>query len=205
MTIQQTPILKLPYPQSTDTADVPRDIQALALAMDPLGVVPIGAVVLWIAVAVPGGWLLLDGQAVAAATYPVLASMFGQSAGNVTLPDMRDRFPVGISATQAANSVGGAASVALATTHMPAHSHGGKTGLRDRTQAHTHALSGSVPSQPGQSGAAGTQYVVGAATLNATNSTDAPDHMHTITSEGGGTAHENRPPFRAVNFIIRAG
>src|SRR5215471_1033301 len=34
VTIQHTPIYSLPYPQESDSADVPRDIQALALRLD---------------------------------------------------------------------------------------------------------------------------------------------------------------------------
>jgi hypothetical protein len=35
-----TPIFALPYPNATDTADVPRDIQALAVKLDALALVP---------------------------------------------------------------------------------------------------------------------------------------------------------------------
>lgn len=208
-----TPILSLPYPQGGDTADVPRDVGALAMALDPLGHVPVGAAMVWMAANAPAGWLLMQGQLVSAATYPGLAALFGQVGGNVTIPDMRDRFPVGAGATMALGSNGGAATVLLTANQSGkrSHSHGGATGARDRSQAHGHtgvwrssAANAPYPTEATiQAGAP-----LGVSVNYASDTTDPPDHLHAISAEPAADAvdaHENRPPYRGVNFIIRAG
>ncbi len=243
-----TPTLHLPFPSPDDTVDVPRDIEALANAIDPLGTVPVGCIMMWATAVAPGGWLLCQGQQVAAATYPGLAALFGQAAGQVTLPDYRDTFPVGAGPTMALGSAGGASTVALATGQLPAHnhgvndpthvhatdaqgghSHGGATGARDRSQAHGHPISTYTIYN-----ATGGQLVQWTQAANLvgmyraagipTDAVDPADHLHgisydgvhghnidaratgiTIQNAGGGGAHENRPPYRALNFIIRAG
>lgn len=212
-----TPNLQLPYPTPDDTVDVPRDVKALADALDPLGSVPVGAFMMWPTAVAPLNWLLMQGQKVAASLYPQLAALLGQDAnGLVTITDMRDVFPAGAGPTMALGQAGGAASVALGVTNLPAHNHGGKTLVTDRSMAHLHPVT-----DPGSGGVCvGTQWFNGAfanfqlagaggagwMTVDGpTGTAGSPDHMHGITSEGGNIAHENRPPFRAVNFIIRAG
>jgi microcystin-dependent protein len=200
-----TPILHLPYPTEDDTVDPPRDIGALASALDPLGVVPVGSMLMWPTAAAPVGWLLANGQQVDAGIYPGLAALFGQVGGNVTLPDYRDTFPVGAGPTIPLGLRGGAASVALTTAQLPSHNHGGLSGFRDRSQNHSHTIGSGFVSLPGRAGQAGSQYVIGDSVGSATDANDAPDHKHTISADGGGGTHENRPPFLAINFIIRAG
>jgi microcystin-dependent protein len=199
-----TPILGLPYPTADDTVDVPRDVQALAAAIDPLGTVPVGAMTMWPSGVSPSGWLLCQGQQVDAATYPKLDAVLGSSAGKITLPDMRDVFPVGAGATMPLGQRGGAAAVALSVAQLPSHNHTGLTGARDRSQSHAHSINGlwmaaEVPGMaypPGGSGITPSPITVAA--------NDAPDHLHTIPAQGGNGAHENRPPYAALNFIIRA-
>lgn len=241
-----TPILSLPYPSSADTADVPRDIKALADAVDPLGVVPTGALMLWPTDVAPTGWLLCNGGQVNAATYPKLAAVLGSAAGVITLPDFTDRFPVGTGAS-AVLGAGGANAVALATNQLPVHNHV----VTDPTHTHTeqaagyhgHSLNiaganvvdpahvfpvagGVVPTWP----AAGPYQQVGGQHLPASTadswhgevgshghdgSTAIADGQHShvvnpigsgisIQNTGAGATHENRPAFRAINFIIRA-
>jgi microcystin-dependent protein len=209
-----TPILQLPFPTEDDTVDPPRDFEALAMAIDPLGTVPVGAFMLWLTAIAPNGWLLMQGQAVPAAQYPGLAALLGQAGGNVTIPDMRERFPTGAGATTALGVIGGASAVALTARQsgVRAHQHGGTTGAADRSLAHDHAMNplSVIADQGAASGflaAAGTRWAwTNAAALVGVNS--SPDHLHAIPWEPDSNAldaHENRPPFRAVNFIIRAG
>jgi microcystin-dependent protein len=241
MAIQHTPTLQLPYPESTDTANVPRDIKALADAMDPLGVAPVGAMFMWPAATAPADvdgtgralWLLMLGQALPAATYPKLAALLGSAGGNVTIPNMRDVFPVGAGAA-ALLSAGGAASVALTAAQIPSHIHGvALTAAPAGTHGHSLSITGSnvVDPQHVFAVAGGVSHVFWGANLG---SGDVPlstadnwhgeqgshghigstavavgDHTHTVNGNtatlGGDGTHENRPPFRAVNFIIRAG
>jgi microcystin-dependent protein len=210
-----TPVLSLPYPELADTPDVPRDIQALAERLDalvgalnPQAQVPIGAIMAWMTATAPTHWLLCDGTDVDDTLYPALAAVLGSTAGMIRLPALAGRMPLGTDATHALKSTGGAETVPLAVANMPSHAHGGATGVRDRSQNHTHAfgpiINGGGPASvygltnlmspsAGPIGQGGTVYAV-----------DAPDHLHGIGPEGGGVAHANMPPYLTVNFVIRA-
>jgi len=146
----QTPIMHLPVPQSTDSADVPRDMGALANALDPLGYVPVGALMMWPAVNAPADvdpaghalWLVCNGQVVLATDYPKLATVLGQAAGNVTVPDLRGRVALGVSATHPLNEKSGAEAVALtAPAQLPAHQHSAGSIAAQSAGAHGHTLS----------------------------------------------------------------
>src|SRR5262245_57978453 len=91
----------IPYPELADPADVPADMKELAERLDTFGFVPPGAMFMWPGGAAPAGFYLMQGQAVPEADNPTLAALFGAAGGNVTLPDCRDRMPVGASATRA--------------------------------------------------------------------------------------------------------
>lgn len=218
MTIQQTPINKLPYPQGADSADVPRDISALALALDPLGYVPVGSMLMWPATTAPtiadgnGNplWLLMLGQVVLQATYPKLAVVLGAAGGNITIPDMRDRFPVGAGSSYALNATGGANTVTLTDRQSGtrAHSHGGITSAADRALGHTHGIAAQAINLAGGGGIWIRQVDNTQPWVTTTLGDNAPDHQHYIPQEAAANAldaHENRPPYRAINFIIRAG
>lgn len=227
MAIQYTANFQLPYPQLTDTADVPRDVAALAAATDAALTtvrdrVPPGAVMIWLVPAPPAGWYILQGQNdIDAASNPGLTALFGPAvAGKITLPDMRDVFPAGAGANiGAVAALGGLASVTLTDQQsgMRAHNHTGFTGGRNRDQIHGHTGStGAVAQSSGGELLAG--YL--SATFNgatgvkfdsssiSTTGNDTPDHLHVVlqqAAQNAAQAHENRPPYRAVNFIIKAG
>jgi microcystin-dependent protein len=227
LAIQFTANFQLPYPQLTDTADVPRDVAALAAATDAALLtvrdrVPPGSVMIWLVPAAPAGWYILQGQNdIDAATNPGLTALFGPAvAGKITLPDMRDLFPAGAGANiGAVAALGGLAAVTLTDQQsgMRAHNHSGLTGARDRNQVHGHTGStGSVAQSSGGELLAGylSQTFNGATGVKfdsasiATTGNDAPDHFHTVPNQAAQNAaqsHENRPPYRAVNFIIKAG
>jgi microcystin-dependent protein len=207
-----TTSLALPYYDSDDPPDGATQQADLAQTLDTTigvgGIAPVGAMFMWPVAAAPTGFLLMQGQQVAASTYPLLAALLGQDAGGkVTIPDMRDVFPVGAGATMALGSNGGASSVALTVAQLPAHSHGGKTQLADRSLVHSHTLStaGQGVSPGSGGGFNGTMSPNSGVGVGASDPASAPDHQHVITAEGGGATHENRPPYRAVNFIMRAG
>src|SRR5262245_28026021 len=98
-------------------------------AAAPTPGLPIGALVIWPTATAPTSFLLCDGGTYAQTTYPDLAAVFGVATGNFNVPDLRDRFVYGASATEAVGVSGGAASVTLTDQQsgMRAHSHGGNT------------------------------------------------------------------------------
>ncbi len=85
----------------------------VANALNPTGVIQayVGAVA-------PAGWLLCDGSAFSSTTYPALYALLNNTA---FVPDLRDRFVVGASATKTIRTTGGSATIGL--NNLPAHSH----------------------------------------------------------------------------------
>lgn len=79
------------------------------------------------------GRLMCNGQSVLRASYPRLFAKIGTTYGSAdgthfSLPDYRDRFPVGVSGTKVITATGGAATVSLIVSNIPAHTH--EIGLR---------------------------------------------------------------------------
>lgn len=179
----------LPYPTPDDTVDVPRDVQALATKLDTLGFAPTGALMLWLTATAPAGWLLCDGATVPAANYPGLASVLGSSGGNVTLPDLRGRVPLG---------VGTATGAAGATNHVLGAKGGEETHDLQLTEipAHDHAVTLSTRRNSAGFGSGALAASDGSGVI-VTTAMDVGDN-------GGGLPHNNLPPFVALNFIIRA-
>jgi microcystin-dependent protein len=97
------------------------------------GMLPVGAVTMWLTTTAPEGWLKLDGSTFDANTYPVLFDILGTT----TLPNMTDRFPVGVSGTKAIKTTGGSATVTLTEAQLPSHDH---TMTHTHTMAHTHDM-----------------------------------------------------------------
>lgn len=136
------------------------------------GTVPIGGIIMWSGTTVPDGWALCNGQTV----------------GEQTAPDLRNRFIVGSGSTYPIGNKGGADSVTLTKAQMPSHNHGG-------TISHSAY-------QPGGN----KSFRVGAwpaGSVTVSSKRYSSTHDHTIPSDGGNQAHENRPPYYALAFIMR--
>jgi microcystin-dependent protein len=182
--------------------------------------VPIGSMMMWPVATAPSGWLICDGGSFSAATYPDLATVLG----GTTLPDMRTRFPVGVGSGHALGATGGAATVALALANIPAHTHspgtlsiGNNDAAHQHPMGHTHDVGGSFISDVASTGTGGRLRPTG--TISTTTSSIANTgnqsgpHQHGLSGSTGdgslaglaGTAHENRPPYMALHFIIKAG
>jgi len=116
--------------------------------------IPVGGIIMWSGGTVPKGWALCD--------------------GTLSTPDLRDRFIVGAGSggTYSIGDTGGAASVTLTVSQIPAHTH---TAYTDGT--------GSPPGGVAKSSGNGSAVDTGSA--------------------GGGQAHENRPPYYALAFIMK--
>lgn len=156
-----------------------------ALLSGQTSLVPAGVILLWSGsiASIPSGWNLCDGT-------------------NGT-PDLRNRFVVAAGDTYAVGATGGADSVTLDASQMPAHTHT-FSGSTNTTGAHTHTVAA------GNSGGADNIITTGNARSNDTSYTtsSAGDHSHTFSgttsSTGGGGSHENRPPYYALAYIQKA-
>ena len=207
--------------------------------------IPTGIITLWSGAisAVPAGWTLCNGA-------------------NGT-PDLRDRFVVGAGTTYAVGATGGANTVTLDATMIPAHAHTFSATTGTESVGHTHTYSGNTGGHStdhahyvnlGTSGVGDHNHVIGIqggnGNVNAANSlVGSPDqdtgrrtgnagahshsvsgwtggvntdhshgysgttsnisanHTHTVSgtsgSIGGGLAHENRPPYYALAWIMK--
>jgi microcystin-dependent protein len=227
-----TPRLALPYPTPDDTADVPRDIQALANALDSL-VYIIGELRTFALAAAPAKWLA-SGSAVAQTDYPELYAALqntwnigGEAAGTFRAgPVVAGRTIVGAGqgpglTNRAVAARFGVESVGLAAAQNGPHAHTGRTlaGSTDSVGNHQHNSSVDLPTQILSNGNGGVQQYNLAAGFdsllafinNAVTSANGA-HAHTIPAvgitvdqQGAGTPHENMSPSVAALICIYAG
>lgn len=167
---------------------------------------PVGTGILWYTGTAPPGWLLCQGQSLLRTDFPALFAVIGTTYGAVdgthfTLPDLRQRFPLGAS-PGALGTTGGAfghthTSAAHVHTHLTTHSHGGTT----RSVSGTSAIHGGS-SVSGQTLNIGTwtSTAGGSGTSHAT-SASAPGSTDSATP---GATGANDPPYQIVNFAIKA-
>lgn len=141
-----------------------------------------GMIMLWSGAinSIPSGWALCDG-------------LDGR-------PNLKGRFIVGYSAstgTYSMGATGGLASVTLTTSQIPAHSH--SMGSAGR---HQHFVKEVIR---GDEGSSGDDQSVGSYDESGTSkfTNFAGEHTHTINLAGGGGAHENRPPYYTLAYIIK--
>jgi microcystin-dependent protein len=171
-------------------------------------VFPIGGIILWSGsvASIPANWAICDGTS--------------------GTPNLRDRFVVGAGSTYAVDATGGAATVTLDTTQIPAHSHTADGDLTAASAgAHTHTFSATTGGAGAfsftvRSDAYGSDGVA-AGNGGGVYSLSQPDHTHTVSgttasngahthditgstaNTGGGLAHENLPPYYALAYIMR--
>lgn len=170
--------------------------------------IPVGFIGMWSGSisTIPSGWALCDG-----------------SAGR---PDLRDRFIVGAGSSYAPGNTGGANTVALDSSNLPSHSHtfSGNTG--GHSNDHAHYFSESTSQANDHYHSSGDRYIIrtrydeeiGYGNLYALGTTHGhfvsgwtgganANHTHgysgTTSAVGSGAAHENRPPYYALAFIIK--
>lgn len=180
------------------------------------GSVPIGAVValaanLTGAHTVPAtgtvdgqGWMYCDGAAI-----PAGCNLTGNTP-NIT----GSRFLMG---STAAGTTGGAASVTLTTTELPAHTHSidhdhGSVTSGGQSATHTHGqycvqTGGGASDAPertsSMSTANTTQFNTGNASGDHTHSVDLPNFTGTSGSTGSGTAFSILPTYITTVYLIR--
>lgn len=175
-------------------ADVTKATSDISSAMGAL--IPVGSIFPFVGGQAPTGFALCNGQALDRAQFADLFRLIGTKYGttnssNFKVPDLSGRFLVGVGTGYSLGDTGGSQTVALTAAQMPIHSHGvtGKAG-----QAGTAGVGMYASNVGGGSG-----WQVLSTTENGSLS------GLTTTSAGSGQAHENRPPYFALEYIIRTG
>ncbi|MEL6539404.1 MAG: hypothetical protein AAFP93_01345, partial [Bacteroidota bacterium] len=134
---------------------------------------------------IPAGWALCDG-----------------SQGT---PDLRSRFIVGVGQGKGLseydqNATGGAERITLQKNEMPRHNH---YGCVEEDGSHTHEIFGNKHSgHPwhNRNDRVATSDATGGPSIHTQR---VGGHKHTIEWDGGSEAHENRPPYHALSFIMK--
>lgn len=144
----------------------------------------------------PRGWAFCDGQVLPISQNTALFSLLGTNYGGdgrstFALPNLGNRMPMGAGngpglTPRVLGESGGAATVALTTSQIPAHSHQ----LRGTTAAATDK----------------TPSVALALAVTPTNVYRSPTNLVAsaapLLSSGGGQPHPNQQPYLKVGFII---
>jgi microcystin-dependent protein len=115
--------------------------------------------------------------------------------GNNGTVDMSGRFPSGVSDEASIGTGGGADSLVLATSQLPAHTHPGST--TDTVGNHKHSFSAYDDYDIGD-------YENGAGSGGRFSTTKNGAHSHNISSvgsSGSGSSIENRPKYYEIVFI----
>ena len=148
------------------------------------GVVPVGGGLQWYSANLPAGFLWQDGTGYHTNSYrslfDVIGYTFGGSGTNFNVPDMRGVVPIGAGkgfapTTYSLNSTGGVETVTLTTAQIPSHKH-------------------SMFAYPSVGSAGNYKMYWGSGAAQGASDSDVT---------GGGESHNNMPPFRGVNFIIK--
>lgn len=140
----------------------------------------------------PVGWAFCNGQLVPIDENPALFQLIGTTYGGdgqstFALPNLQSRLPVAVGPGFALGQAGGAESVTLNTTQIPAHSHPFGASTNNGSQVNP---GGYVPATL----VAGSAYL-----LAAPPTAMAPD---SIGNAGASQPHDNMQPFLVINFII---
>jgi microcystin-dependent protein len=142
----------------------------------------------------PAGWMFCQGQLLAISENETLFQLIGTTYGGdgestFALPNLSSRVPLHVGPGFALGQTGGAESVTLTTSQIPAHSH--------VPQASTSSTSPPNVSDP-------TGAVWAQSTLDDYSSAAPGLAMNAaaIGTSGGSQPHDNMIPFLVINFII---
>ena len=123
--------------------------------------------------------------------------------GNNGTPDLRNRFIVGAGSTYSVGATGGHNEITLTTHQMPQHNHS-----FSGSQSHSHSFRGVGGNDHNDSER---NAVVMRNDNNTMYTASSPSGVQSATvtisgtthQQGGGAAHENRPPYYALSYIMK--
>jgi microcystin-dependent protein len=198
--------------------------------------VPVGGIIAYGGTAAPTGYLLCNGALISRATFADLFTAIGEAYGagdgstTFGLPDLRQRFPLGLAASGTGNTLGGTGGLIDHVHTGPSHTHATTV---DWTHvhaivvaAHTHTMQvlrdgwsfvTNTPSIAGRldTGDGTNPYPQAATDRTFSTSSDGAISQNTaaasvtsgsFTSAAGGTGNTGtaNAPFQTVNYLIRS-
>ncbi len=142
----------------------------------------------------PRGWALCDGQILPINQNQSLYSLLGTTYGgngqtSFALPDLRGRTPIHTGNGYSEGQRFGEETHTLSSAEMPQHGHTGRASAEEATEPAVTAAGSEVLAT------AGAPVYHDAGNLTALGS-------GSVSSVGGGQAHENMQPFITLNFCI---
>jgi microcystin-dependent protein len=179
-----------------------------------------GEVKLWATASAPTGYLFCNGASVSTTTYAslfaVIGYTYGGSGASFLLPNFAGRMPIGVNGTYTLASTGGVASVTLAETNLPSHTHSfsATSGGTSTSLSHQHDILGTsnhYVADGGQgSGGTGTfPFSLGGTSYGSSyiGASGSLDHTHSVSGTtggtGSGTAVTTISPYLGVYYIIK--
>lgn len=217
--------LALPVDIAAIASALRSEMSELAEEVSRIKPVPLGVVEMFSGSTIPENYGVCDGQALSQELYPelyqVIGTRFNQAGtadGMFCLPDLRGRFIVGQGSDQDYNTVGNTGGekshlLTSAESGLPSHNHGATSS----NGGHTHDIYGyGSYEDDGNPG-----HMVEVSQYSQTHSnkgyhgpddpywlytTEAGSHSHTISANAASNAsaaHENRPPYFVLFYIMR--
>lgn len=148
--------------------------------------IPTGLICMWSGSEVPIGWLLCNGE-------------------NNT-PDLRDRFIVGAGNEYSIGNTGGEKEHVLTTAEMPKHQHA-VGGNNESETSWDSVTTGNGYGRIAYRYSGDGSFELGADKYSSSGddtTINYSDWLVNTTSAGSNSAHENRPPYYALAFIMKA-
>ncbi|MBD5217630.1 MAG: tail fiber protein [Bacteroidales bacterium] len=192
--------------------DLLRENSELRTEIAGLQPAPLGIIQMWAGENVPEGYLLCNGQEYKQSDYPELYKVLGATfnnaisangtpyttvPGNFRVPDLRGRFVVGLHDSDndytRRGAGGGVKSVILSEEELPPHSHTFKD----------YYYSEGNKKAKGNYDKIETNSNIGSSSTDYDNAC-LQYYKHSTEKGGTGMAHENRPPYYVLAFIMRA-
>ena len=189
------------FREAQSLPELEAQIVALQTALAKIQRTPLGMVEIWAGSRIPDGYALCEGQQLKQSEYPELYKAIGSTYNNAydcngrklsttsgyfRLPDLRGRFVVGYNVSDADygsyGKVGGEKKHTLTVDEIPSHAHGENLW----TGGNGSWRSGGSNSYP-----------------EAVSWHDRTTPFGTTDRTGGGSSHENRPPYYTLAYVMR--